>query len=86
MVGGISFKSMLSNESGVWIRVGEINYLIDKGIITVDEEALHQYVDQRDPLYEALMRKNSDEDRVEELLGREPTETDLLMIRAARGE
>ena len=84
MVGGINFKSMLSNGSGVWIRVREINYLIDKGIITVDKDALKEYVDQRDPEYEALMQNNSDEDRARDLLGRELTETDLMMLRAAR--
>ena len=43
MVRGLSFKTMLSNEKGVWVRVREISYLVDKGIIQVDQEALAEY-------------------------------------------
>ena len=82
MVGGIKFKSMQSNPSGVWIRVREVNYLIEKGIIQVDEAALAEYVDSPDPEYNAMMMKSGNKDYMRDLLGREPDEVDQRFFEA----
>ena len=84
MVGGIQFKSMLSNPSGIWVRVREINYLIEKGIIHIDESALNKYADCPDPEYNAIMMKSASEDHVRDMLGRELNEVDRLFIEAGK--
>ncbi|MBQ9010566.1 MAG: hypothetical protein IJ088_14760 [Clostridia bacterium] len=72
------------NERGAWVRVRELNYLIGKGIITVDEEALREYVDREDEEFNAMIRSDSEEDRISEMLGRELTDTDRQFYEAAK--
>lgn len=84
MVGGIQFKSMLSAPSGIWIRVREINYLIERGIVQVDRAALAEYVDRPDPEYNAMMTKNGPEEYLRDLLGREPNEVDRRFFEAGK--
>ena len=82
MLGGLSFKSFFSDGRGVWVRVREINYLIGKGIIQVDEAALKEFVNTIDDEFNALIRRDSLEDGIRDMLGRELDEKDRLMIEA----
>lgn len=83
-VRGMDFKSMLSNASGIWVKVREINYLIDKGIMTVDREALKEYVDTPDPEYNAMIRRDSVEDDLTDFLGRELNDIDRQFYEAGK--
>lgn len=52
-LGALSFKESLENDRGLWINIWEINYLISKGIITVDEAALKTYRANEDEVFSA---------------------------------
>jgi len=84
MVRGLSFKTMLSNEKGVWVRVREISYLVDKGIIQVDQEALAEYADTPDPEFSELIKNDSAEGHMQDALGRELSETDKAFMEAGK--
>lgn len=84
MVRGLSFKTMLANEKGVWVRVREISYLVDKGIIQVDQDALAEYADTPDPDFSELMRNESAEGDMQDILGRELSETDKAFVEAGK--
>jgi hypothetical protein len=84
MVGGLSFKSFLSDGRTVWVKVREINYLIEKGIMTVDEKALKEFVDNIDEDYNAMMRLDSLEGGATDMLGRELNDQERQMLEAAK--
>lgn len=84
MLGGLSFKSAFSDGRGVWVRIREINYLIEKGIITVDEEALKGFVDNIDEEYNALIQNDSLEAGLKDMIGRDLNDKDRLLIEAAQ--
>ena len=65
MLGALSFKESLSNDRGLWINIREINYLLSKAIIAVDEAALRAYLDSVDePDWEASSLEEGLEDFV----------------------
>ncbi len=84
MLGGLSFKSTFSNGRGVWVRVREINYLIQKGIIYVDMEALKNFTDNNDEEFNALIRDDTLEAGLKDLIGRELDDMDRKLIEDAQ--
>ena len=84
MLGGLSFKSSLFNHEGVWVKIRELNYLAEKSIIQVDEEALRNHVDREDAEFKRYMQGSTLEERLQDMLGRDLDDTDRKFLEAAR--
>ena len=84
VLGALSFKGCFSQNGKIYIDLKEINYLISKGIISVDETRLKNFVDSDDEEFREYMRRDSDIDKLREILGREPNEKDIKLYESAK--
>ena len=63
------FKLTTGNSKGIWVRMRELNMMVDMGVITVDPKKLDKYKDTR---IKALSLANSEltyEQQAEEMYG-----------------
>lgn len=87
MLGALSFKGVLSNERGTWVNIREINYLIQKGIITVDTQALKNFVDNEDEEFNEYMSEgNGIDEWAKDMFGRVLDEKERRLYEAALRE
>lgn len=84
MLAGLSFKRCLTYDSSVWVDIREINFLISKGIISVDETALKDFINGRETGYYEMMGNSSVEKCVRDFVGHDLSDRDRLIAYAVK--
>ena len=89
MLAGLSFKRCLTYDSSVWVDIREINFLISKGIISVDETALKDFINGRETGYYEMMGNSSVENSsvekcVRDFVGHDLSDRDRLIVHAVK--
>ena len=84
MLAGLSFRRCLTYDSSVWVDIREINFLISKGIFSVDETALKDFINGRNTGYYEIMGPPSIENCVRDFVGHDLSDRDRLIAYAVK--
>lgn len=84
MLAGLSFKRCLTYNFSVWVDIREINFLILKGIISVDEVALKDFINSMNSGYYENVVSSSIEKCVRDFVGHDLSDRDRLIAYAVK--